>query len=238
MLRTMIPRDSLPEFSMCGRFSQTQSPEAIARAFQLEVTPDWQPGYNLAPTQPIPAILNQGKGSRQFYPLRWGLIPSWAKDTTIGHRLINARAETVAEKPAFRAAFRQRRCLVVADGFYEWQGQNGKKQPFYIRRADHGLFAFAGLWERWQGPDGQTIDSCTLLTTTPNEVMEPIHDRMPVILQPGTYDRWLDPTLQKPEALLPLLIPDAEADLIAYPVSARVNSPKNNDPTCIQPVGE
>jgi putative SOS response-associated peptidase YedK len=218
---------------MCGRFTLSQSAEAIASTFQLSTVPELAPRYNIAPTQPIATILLEGD-LRQLQMLRWGLIPSWAKDLTIGAKMINARAETVAEKPAFRSAFRRRRCLVVADGFYEWQSQKGKKQPFYFRLQDEQPFAFAGLWETWQAPDGEKIDSCTLLTTAANSLLRSVHDRMPVILKPEDYARWLDPQIQKPEQLQPLLQPYSSEAMTAYPVSTKVNNPSNDSPECIE----
>lgn len=218
---------------MCGRFTLSQPATAIASTFQLSTIPELAPRYNIAPTQPIATILSAGD-RRQFQMLRWGLIPSWAKDLTIGAKLINARAETVAEKPAFRSAFRHRRCLVIADGFYEWQLQKGKKQPFYFRLQDGQPFAFAGLWETWQAPDGEKIDSCTLLTTTANSLLRSVHDRMPVILKPEDYDRWLDPQIQKSEQLQPLLQSYSSEAMTAYPVSTKVNNPTNDSPECIE----
>ena len=171
---------------MCGRFTLATVPEIVAEFFELAAVPDLSPRYNIAPTQPAPAILVASeRPARRFSFLRWGLIPGWAKDPKIGNRMINACAETVAEKPAFRSAYRRRRCLVVSDGFYEWQKGPARKQPFYILMRDDRPFAFAGLWEHWEGEDGTTIDSCALLTTRPNDVLRPIHDRMPVILHPA-----------------------------------------------------
>lgn len=218
---------------MCGRFTQTHAATAIAQVFDLAELPDWEPSYNIAPTQPIPALRQGSDSRRHFQLLRWGLIPSWSKDLAIGARLINARAETVAEKPAFRAAFRQRRCLVIADGFYEWQRREGKKQPFYIHLYDRSLFAFAGLWERWQGTDGEAIESCTILTTTPNLVMEPIHDRMPVILHPEAYGPWLNASPTQLDDLQDLLHPYPATEMVADPVSNWVNSPTHNDADCV-----
>jgi putative SOS response-associated peptidase YedK len=218
---------------MCGRFTQTHAATAIAQAFNLDELPAWEPSYNIAPTQTIPAIRQGADSRRQFQSLRWGLIPSWSKDMAIGARLINARAETVAEKPSFRSAFRQRRCLIIADGFYEWQRSDGKKQPFYIHLHDRSLFAFAGLWERWQGAEGKTIESCTILTTTPNSVMEPIHDRMPVILSPDCYDIWLDCGSTPTQELQALLRPYSATEMAAFPVSNWVNSPSHNDVNCV-----
>lgn len=219
---------------MCGRFSLSQPAEVIAQTFQLAEVPTWESRYNIAPTQLVPTILRSSEQSaRQFQLLRWGLIPSWAKERAIGARLINARAETVSEKPSFRSAFRHRRCLVVADGFYEWQRQEGKKQPFYFRLQDKKAFGFAGLREHWQAPDGEVIESCTILTTAANELMHSIHDRMPVILDPKEYDLWLDPTVQKIEPLQQLLRPYQSEAMMSYPVSTLVNKPTNNSPECI-----
>ena len=221
---------------MCGRFSQSLRSEAIAEAFQLIETPDWQPRYNIAPTQMIPAIVAAESGNRQFKPLRWGLIPSWSKDPTIGAKLINARSETVAEKPSFRSAFKQRRCLILADGFYEWRKQSGKKQPFYFRLENGSPFAFAGLWERWESEDSR-LETCTILTTEANQTVAQVHDRMPVILKADSYDRWLDPS--QPPALLQELLRPYDSDLMtAYPVSLSVNSPRNDTPDCTAPLAE
>jgi putative SOS response-associated peptidase YedK len=173
---------------------------------------------------------------REIAMLHWGLIPFWAKDTKIGARLINARSETAAEKPSFRAAFQRRRCLVIADGFYEWQKQNGTKQPFFIHLRDQRPFAFAGLWERWQGPDADMIESCTLLTTEPNDLLRLVHNRMPVILHPDDYTLWLDPEVGQRDLLQPLLRPFPAQEMGAYPVSRFVNSPDNDTPKCIEPV--
>lgn len=217
---------------MCGRFTLTQSVEVLAKQFQLDQVPPLEPQYNIAPTESVATILVADQ-KRQLRMLRWGLIPSWAKDPKIGSRLINARAETLSEKPSFRSAFKYRRCLVLADGFYEWQQLGGKKQPHYIHQ-DGQIIAFAGLWEHWQGQDGNSIDSCTILTTAANERLQPIHHRMPVILDPQAYDRWLDPTIHSAEALQPLLHP-AALSLTVTPVSRRVNNPAFNDPECIAP---
>ncbi len=221
---------------MCGRFSQTQSAATLAEVFALAQVPDLPPRYNFAPTQAVPAVLQTDPSLRQFKTLRWGLIPAWAKDIAIGARLINARAETVAEKPSFRSAFAQRRCLVLADGFYEWQRLERQKQPYYFRLSDGGPFAFAGLWERWHSPSGEVLESCTILTTEPNDLLRPIHNRMPVILQPDDYDLWLDPHLRQPERLLSLLHPYSPEAMTAYPVSTRVNNPANDSLECIERV--
>lgn len=214
--------------NMCGRFTLSQPAEAIATAFQLETVPELEPRYNIAPTQSVATILQTAESKRELRLLRWGLIPSWAKDPAMGSRLINARSETVSEKPSFRNALRRRRCLIVADGFYEWQRQEHKKQPYYFRLQNKQPFGFAGLWEHWKSPDGEEIDSCTIITTAANELMHSIHDRMPVILEPQDYDLWLDPSVQQPEALQPLLDPYASEAMTSYPVSTLVNKPTNN----------
>ena len=167
--------------------------------------------------------------------MRWGLVPSWAEDEKIGARLLNARSESVATKPAFRAAFRRRRCLVPADGFYEWEKIGRKKQPFFISMKDGRPFAFAGLWETWHKED-EALQSFTILTTDANDLMRPLHDRMPVILQPGDYDAWLNPQLEDPAALQPLLHSYAGKDLTAYPVNPVVNSPRYDGPLCIEEI--
>lgn len=221
---------------MCGRFTQTASPEAIAKQFQVESPPLFKPRYNIAPSQQIATIrLNPDVAKRECVMLRWGLIPSWAKDTKIGNQCINAKSETVAEKPAFRSAFKKRRCLVIADGFYEWQRIGERKQPMWISRQDHQPFAFAGLWEHWQLPDGEPIESCTILTTSPNDLMAPIHNRMPVILAPSSYDQWFDLSAQM-DALNALLRPAPSEALQAYPVSTLVNNPRHDAPACLEPV--
>ena len=195
-----------------------------------------QPNYNVAPTQEVPAVVaGNGGGDRRLEMLRWGLIPSWADDPGIGARMINARSETVAEKPSFRRAFKERRCLIPADGFYEWQKTNGGKQPHYIRMKNGRPFAFAGLWESWKG-DGNEIRSCTILTTNPNDVAGEIRNRMPVILPPEGYEVWLDPDVRETDQLLSLLAPYPPSDMEAYPVSRRVNSPSNNEPSCVESV--
>ena len=224
---------------MCGRYSQSQSAEIIAQAFQVDNVSTLKPRYNIAPTQSVPAVLQTSASmNRQFKMLHWGLIPSWAKDPKMGARLINARAETVAQKPAFRSAFRQRRCLVLADGFYEWHKQepNNQKQPFYFCLSDRNPFAFAGLWENWEAPTGDKVESCTLLTTEPNELMSSIHNRMPVILNPKDYDLWLDPEVSKSELLEPLLRPYPSEEMMAYPVSKTVNKASNDSAQCIESI--
>ena len=168
--------------------------------------------------------------------LRWGLIPSWAKDPKIGYQCINAKAETVAEKPSFRSAFKKRRCLVVATGFYEWQVQGRTKQPMWIGLRSKRPFAFAGLWEHWKPAEEEPLETCTIITTEPNELMRPIHNRMPVILAPVSYDQWLDPTFQHIEPLKALLRPYLSEELTAYPVSTFVNNPRHDAPQCLEPI--
>lgn len=222
---------------MCGRFTQTATPEVIAAQFHVEgPMPLFKPSYNIAPTQRIITVrLNPETGKRECILLRWGLIPSWAKDTKIGNQCINAKAETVAEKPSFRAAFRKRRCLVIADGFYEWQRAGERKQPLWIGRKDRTLFAFAGLWEHWKPAEGEPLETCTIITTEPNGIMAPIHNRMPVVLAPASYDQWLD--LAAPvEPLKALLRPCPGEELQAYPVSPLVNNPLNNAPQLLEPI--
>ena len=224
---------------MCGRFTLTDPDADIAVQFGLPEIPDTPPRYNIAPTQPVAAVrLKAGDETRELVMLHWGLIPFWAKDPKIGARMINARSETAAQKPSFRAAFRRRRCLVIADGFYEWQKQNGGKQPFFIHLQDGRPFAFAGLWEHWEGSDASEIESCTLLTTEPNDLLRPVHNRMPVILNPTDYELWLDPEVQQPDRIQPLLRPFPAHEMDAYPVSRFVNRPANDSPRCIEPLAE
>jgi len=222
---------------MCGRFTQTASPEVIAQQFAVAEPSLFTPRYNIAPSQAVAAIrIEPDTTTRQLVMLRWGLIPSWAKDPKIGFQCINAKAETVAEKPSFRAAFKTRRCLVIATGFYEWQVEGKRKQPMWIGLKSHRPFAFAGLWEHWKPPDGEVVESCTILTTGPNELLRPIHNRMPVILASTAYDKWLDPTVQHAEPLKALLRPYSSEELTAYPVSTLVNNPRHDVPQCLEPV--
>ena len=223
---------------MCGRFTQRKSPRTIAKAFKLDDLPLFAPRYNIAPTQPIATVIRTSHdNNRHFRLFKWGLIPSWAKDPSIGNGMINARSETAATKPSFRSAFKRRRCLVIADGFYEWQQQEKGKQPYFIHMKDDRPFTFAGLWEHWQDPNGNEVDSCTILTTQANSLMEPIHDRMPVILPPNRYDLWLDPDVQRPVEVSPLLRPYDQDDMMAYPVSKLVNKPANDAPDCVHALG-
>ncbi|ARV59132.1 hypothetical protein BZZ01_11215 [Nostocales cyanobacterium HT-58-2] len=222
---------------MCGRFTLFQTAETLCQTFHVEKAPDQELQYNIAPTQMVTAVVcHQQTKQREFQKLRWGLIPSWSKDPAMGSKLINARAETVAEKPAFRSAFKHRRCLVVADGFYEWQQQEGKKQPYYFRLGEGKPFGFAGLWEQWRSPQGEEITSCTILTTQANTLLQPVHERMPVILQEQDYDLWLDPQVQTPESLQQLLHPYPSEAMTSYLVSKVVNNSKHNSPDCIKPL--
>lgn len=219
---------------MCGRFTLTQPAQAVAERFGVQfVLFQFSPRYNIAPSQPVAVIIQNGE--RRLEACRWGLVPFWAKDPEIGHRLINARAETLAEKPAFKYSLTRRRCLIPADGFYEWRKEGNRRVPVYIRRRDGGLFAFAGLWDEWQSPDGSPLRTCTIITTEPNALIAAIHNRMPAILKPQDEAVWLDTSLKNPSQLLTMLHPYPEAELEAYPVSLRVNSPNNDDPSCIQP---
>jgi len=219
---------------MCGRYTLSTPAGRLAEEFRLdEGAVEISPSYNVAPTQEVAAVLDED-GKRRLEMLRWGLVPSWADDPEIGARMINARSETAAEKPSFRSAFRRRRCLIAADGFYEWKRENGGKQPYYFHMQEGRPFAFAGLWESWEkGGDGALL-SCAILTTRANSVLDGIHDRMPVILPSESYDAWLDPDADR-EELAELLIPYPGDDLETYPVSRFVNSPRNNDERCIEP---
>lgn len=219
---------------MCGRFALAATGEEVAEHYQLPEVPFVVPRYNIAPTQPVAAVRMDRSGDREFTFFQWGLIPSWAKDPAMGSRMINARAETAAEKPAFRAAFKRRRCLLPATGFFEWQKVGGRKQPMYIHEMGGGIVSLAGLWEIWQSPDGGELETCTILTTTPNGLMEPIHDRMPVILHPLDYDMWLAPDTPV-DQLHHLLRPFDAERLAAYPVSTAVNKPLNDSPDVISP---
>ena len=222
---------------MCGRYTLKTPIEAVADQFQFEELAEAKPRYNIAPSQQVACVrVLPGLTRRVGAMLRWGLIPSWAKEPAMEMKLINARAETVADKPAFRKPLRRRRCLVLADGFYEWRREGNAKQPFYIRMKDKRPFAFAGLWDRWVPPEGQAMESCALLTTEPNELMATIHNRMPVILPPGAYDPWLDPDLHDVSVLTPFLHPYPAAEMEAFPVSRKVNNPKFDDPACLNSI--
>jgi putative SOS response-associated peptidase YedK len=222
---------------MCGRFTLRTPLSKLIEHFSIQTQLQLQlaPRYNVAPTQPVAAVRIPAPGQpRELALLQWGLIPSWAEDPSIGNRMINARSESVADKPSFRTAFKRRRCLIPADGYYEWQKQGAKKQPFLIHRPDDGPFAFAGLWEQWRGGDGSAVESCTIITTDATDATRPIHNRMPVILDPSDYALWLDPDVQDRTRLEPLLVPLTSSQLIAEPVSTHVNNPRHEDAQCVQ----
>ena len=218
---------------MCGRFVIELTPDLATRFFGLDEVPDLPPRYNIAPTQSVPVIREASDGSRRLSMMRWGLVPSWAKD--IGDGLINARSETINEKPSFRQAFRQRRCIVVASGFYEWSRVEGKKVPHYVKMRDGGPMPFAGIWEAWCSPDGQVMESCAILTTSANAAVAPIHDRMPVILHPDELGLWLDRQVLDAERLTTLFAPYPAGKLEAYQVSMLVNNVAHDGPECIAP---
>ncbi|MBP9503087.1 MAG: SOS response-associated peptidase [Candidatus Promineofilum sp.] len=220
---------------MCGRFALAATGEEVAIQYELPIVPFIVPRYNIAPTQPVAAVRLNGRGERELTHFQWGLIPSWAKDPSMGAKLINARSETAAEKPSFRAAFKRRRCLLPATGFYEWRKLNGGKQPMYIHAADGGLMSLAGLWEVWHAPDGGELETCTILTTAANGLMAPIHDRMPVIIDPLDYTMWLDEKTPA-DQLGHLLRPSDDDRLATYAVSTAVNSPKNDSIELIDPI--
>jgi putative SOS response-associated peptidase YedK len=221
---------------MCGRYTLAASPIALAEAFAGYVVPDdYAPRYNIAPTQPVLAISIRDPQHMEYF--RWGLIPSWSEDFKVGNRLINAQAETASSKPSFRAAFRKRRCLVLADGFYEWRAEPGQKTktPIYIRMKSEEPFAFAGLWEQWEGPDPKPVLSSVIITTPPNALIKPIHDRMPAILAREDHEAWLDSDHVNKEQAQTLLKPYPADQMKAHPVSTIVNSPTNEVPDCIKP---
>jgi putative SOS response-associated peptidase YedK len=219
---------------MCGRFTLIADRKKLAESFVgYDVPEGLRPRYNIAPSQAVAVIANNGQQKIELF--QWGLIPFWAKDPKIGNRMINARAETLAEKPSFKNPYKRRRCLVLADGFYEWKKMNGGKTPMYIQLANGEPFGFAGLWESWHSPEGSTILSCTVITTTPNDLLADIHNRMPVILPPSAYKAWLDPAERSPDQLDDLLKPYPAAEMTAVPVSTLVNNPKNDVPECVAP---
>ena len=214
---------------MCGRYALTSPPEVIAERFYVAWSVAVEPHYNIAPSQMIPVVREVERG-RELALVRWGLIPSWAKDASIGMKLINARGETVGEKPAFRSAYRQRRCLIPADAFYEWKPIAGRKQPYCIRLRDAGPFGMAGLWEHWKAPDGKTVESCTIITVEANTLIAELHDRMPLIVAPADYDVWL---AARTKGLPPAVPPEA---MRYYPVSPLVSNARNDVPACLEPI--
>lgn len=220
---------------MCGRFTLTKKPQEIIEALSLEdINIDFHPRFNIAPTQNVLIVTDDGR--RRLTQMRWGMIPSWAKDASIGNRMINARAETLVEKPAFREALRKRRCLVLADGFYEWKKTGAVKQPLHIVLKAREAFGFAGLWDTWQPPQGEPVRSCTIITTEANDLMRPFHDRMPVILSREAATQWLNPAARDTNELLALLKPFPADAMECYPVSRAVNSLRHDAPDCILPV--
>jgi putative SOS response-associated peptidase YedK len=221
---------------MCGRFTLQISPEQLAEIFGLLEIPVFPARYNIAPTQQVAVIRGNGDRHNRLDFLRWGLIPSWAKDPSIGSRMINARCETVHEKPAFRHAIKFSRCIVVASGFYEWRAEVNRKTPLYVHLKDGSPMCFAGIWDHWKSPEGETIESCAILTTSSNKLIAPLHERMPVILHPEEYPVWLDRELTDPEKLKQLYQPYPAELMEMYPVSQLVNSPRNDLPALIKPI--
>lgn len=219
---------------MCGRYTLRVTQAELREFFRAIGEFQQRRMYNIAPSHTVAIIREQG-GVRTLSGVHWGLIPFWAKESKIGYSMINARSETVATKPSFREPFKKRRCLIPIDGFYEWKREEQENQPFFIHRQDDGLFAFAGLWDSWQAPDGHTIESCSIITTEPNQMMSKIHDRMPVILPISAYDAWLNTPPEKSAGLKSLLVPLPEGELTCHPVSKLVNKPTNDVPQCIEP---
>ncbi|MFO7541820.1 MAG: SOS response-associated peptidase [Thiobacillus sp.] len=217
---------------MCGRFA-LKNPQALKAAFDLNETLNLPPRYNIAPSQEVAAV-RTGLHRRELVMLHWGLIPAWAKDMKTGYSLINARAETVAEKPAFRTAYKKRRCIIPASGFYEWKAVAGGKQPYYLTLKNDEPMGLAGLWEHWQSPEGRVIESCSILVTDANALVKQVHDRMPVILPKEAYAAWLDPEEQTPEHLASLLRPFDAEKMTAWPVSRQVNNPRNDEAGCLE----
>lgn len=223
---------------MCGRLTLSTPARVVAEQFGLDRVPELAPRYNIAPGQPVAVVRERRSAPERTLELRvWGLVPSWARDASLGARLINARAETVTTRRAYRDAFRGRRCLVPADGFYEWQARGrNPKQPYHVRPRATPLFGIAGLYERWCGREGKALDTCTLITTEANEPMRPVHGRMPVLLPPESWSTWLDPRCQDLEALQALLRPSPAESLELVPVGLRVNDVRHDDPECVRPV--
>ena len=221
---------------MCGRYTIIASPEALRALFRYEEQPNFPPRYNVAPTQPI-AIVRLVDGKRHFALVRWGLLPSWVKDPKTFTLLINARGESAAEKPAFRAAMKRRRCLIPADGFYEWQAAGDRKRPFYVHAKSGAPLAFAGLWETWTGPNGEELETAAIVTTTANRTLKPIHERMPVIVPPEGFDLWLDAANVDATTAAALIAPAPDNLLEAYEISTAVNRTANDNPKLLEPVG-
>ncbi|MDH3647336.1 MAG: SOS response-associated peptidase [Gammaproteobacteria bacterium] len=222
---------------MCGRFAFYSPAEAVTRIFDVQAPPEIEPRYNIAPTQFVPIVRADEEGTRGISMLRWGLVPFWAKDKSIGNRMINARAETLAEKPAFKNSFRKRRCIVPANGFYEWKKQGSIKQPYFIGFGGDEPFGMAGLWARWRDKtnNDETLESFTIVTTIPNEAVSALHDRMPVILAPDSFSAWLAPDENDVDKLQKLLVPVPAESISIWPVSRRVNDPRNEEPDLVRP---
>lgn len=220
---------------MCGRYNLVTDRKTLISFFRVDrpLLGEFEPRYNIAPSQYVPAI-RQGDAGRELVALKWGLVPFWAKDPKIGYHTINARAETVATKPAFREAFKRRRCLIPATGFYEWSATTTGKRPYHIAMRDHSMFAFAGLWECWRKDTDQLIESCSIIVTTANDDIRPIHDRMPVILHTEDFGQWLDPHTLSTARLQTLLQPYPAGEMSSYPVGLAVNNPRNDRPECLQ----
>jgi putative SOS response-associated peptidase YedK len=223
---------------MCGRYRLSRRKQLVEEYFgAVSEHYEWSPRYNVAPSQPVLTIRQDAREPvRTLSTMRWGLIPSWAKDPSIGYKAIDARSETVATTLSFREPFKSQRCLIPADGFYEWQRNGKTKQPYCFEVNDGELFAFAGLWDRWRSPQGDVIESCTIVTTTPNSLVSDVHDRMPVILRPDDYDLWLDPAFRDGGSLSEMLKPFDAALMSRYPVSTRVNNVQNDDADCAKPL--
>jgi putative SOS response-associated peptidase YedK len=221
---------------MCGRFAVISAPEAVRALFGYAETPNFPPRYNIAPTQPI-AVVRFTEGRRHFALVRWGLIPSWVKDPRTVSLMFNARGETAAEKPAYRNAMRRRRCLVPADGFYEWKRDGDRKRPYWVHPRQRGPIAFAGLWEAWIGPNGEEVETAAIVTTAANNALKPLHDRMPVVVPPDAFDLWLDPNADLQTASS-LIAPAAEDFFDAYEVSGAVNRAANDGPALLTPASE
>ena len=219
---------------MCGRYRLTRA-DRLAEKFDADLAEELHPRYNIAPTQPIPVVRANGSG-RLIASMRWGLIPNWAKDASMSQ--INARSETLLEKPAFKESFERRRCLIPADGFYEWKRSGKSKQPFHFGMKDDSVFAFAGIWDRWKASQGQVIESCAILTTSPNELLRDVHDRMPVIMKVEKYQEWLEAPASECALLTHLLSPFEAAMMKRFPVSSAVNDPLNDTPMCSQEAAE
>ncbi len=227
---------------MCGRYELHTHPAAIALAFELAHASSYEPSYNIAPMTDVPVVRVNANGERELVRMRWGFVPRWAKDTSIGNRMINARGETLADKPTFQMAFRRHRCLLPADGFYEWQslplaaGESPRKQPLHIGMKDATPFGLAGLFERWLSPDGEVLDTCTIVITDANALLAPVHDRMPLIIAPEQYARWLDP---HEDDVRDLVVPFPAERMTHYPISTRVNNVRHDDDKiieCAEPV--